>query len=387
MKKNLIKFFKYTAYGNDYIVIDPKFFNRIFLSECDIYATPWFECLPYRKGSKFVKKSEIDHREKTQRLLDVKDKIKAMCDRNFGIGSDGILLGPLFCDSINLFFNNLKDSNLMSIKDIASSIDKINNEISIWFSNSNNTDFKNQDKNSKNITIGKKIPFLRIFNSDGSEAEKSGNGLRIFSQYLKDSFYLKNLQKFGDKYLIITAGGLAEIKYEEDDFISISMGKAYFNIKNLDIKLPDYISKELKDDLALDIPFEFEGFKLLGNFCSVGNPHCVFFVNNLDEQFTRNYGSKIENHIYFPCKTNVQFVKVIDRKNISIQIYERGSGYTLSSGSSASAAASVAYKKGLVENNVKVHMPGGIIEIMIKDDFTVFQKGKANIVFEGCYYL
>lgn len=74
-------------------------------------------------------------------------------------------------------------------------------------------------------------------------------------------------------------------------------------------------------------------------------------------------------------------------KNISIQIYERGSGYTLSSGSSASAAASVAYKKGLVENNVTVHMPGGVIEIMIKDDFTIIQKGKANRVFEGYYYL
>ena len=375
MKRKLMKFFKYNAHGNDYIIIDPNL-----LSE-KILHTLNFDILYREKGFKFNVKVP------SSKVFNLKNRIKMLCDRNFGIGGDGILLGPLFYGSIESFINNVKDSNMMNIKDKASSIDKIKNETSILYKNSDARWFKNSNRNNINTKSGKKIPFLRIFNSDGSEAEKSGNGLRIFSQYLKDSFYLKNLRKLDQTYFIVTAGGLAEIKYEVDDFISINMGKAYFHIKDLDISLPDNISKKLKDGLALDIPLEFEGIKLFGNCCNVGNPHCVFFVDELDEGFTKKYGSIIENFSYFPNKTNVQFVKIIDRKNISIQIYERGSGYTLSSGSSASATAAVAYKKGFTENNIKVHMPGGIIEIMIKDDFTVFQKGKANIVFEGCYYL
>ena len=116
---------------------------------------------------------------------------------------------------------------------------------------------------------------------------------------------------------------------------------------------------------------------------SIGNPHCVLPVEDISPALAHRYGPIIESHLNFPNRTNVQFLKVLDRSNIQIEIWERGAGYTLASGSSSSASAAVAHKLGLVDNSVTVHMPGGAIAIEITDDYFITMTGTVNKVAEG----
>lgn len=116
---------------------------------------------------------------------------------------------------------------------------------------------------------------------------------------------------------------------------------------------------------------------------SVGNPHCVIPLDKISEELARKYGPQIENHPMFPNRINMQLLKVIDRNNIQIEIWERGAGYTLASGSSSSAAASAAYKLGLTDNKMKVHMPGGVIDIEIDNDGHIHMTGAVASVAVG----
>jgi diaminopimelate epimerase len=116
---------------------------------------------------------------------------------------------------------------------------------------------------------------------------------------------------------------------------------------------------------------------------TIGNPHCVIPLPAVTAEMAHRYGPHLETHTNFPRKTNVQFMQVIDRNNIRIEIWERGAGYTLASGSSSSAAASVAHKLGLVDANVTVHMPGGQIGIEIGDNFAIRMTGTVNKVADG----
>jgi diaminopimelate epimerase len=120
-------------------------------------------------------------------------------------------------------------------------------------------------------------------------------------------------------------------------------------------------------------------------FCaaSVGNPHCVLPLPEISEATARQLGPMIECHPLFPRRTNVQFLKVIDRGNIQIEIWERGAGYTLASGSSSSAAAAVAHRLGLCDRSITVHMPGGNLAIELQKDFQVLMTGSVTRVGEG----
>ena len=120
-------------------------------------------------------------------------------------------------------------------------------------------------------------------------------------------------------------------------------------------------------------------------FCAatIGNPHCVIPLPSVDAALAHRYGPHLETHPLFPRKTNVQFLQVLDRKNIRIEIWERGAGYTLASGSSSSASAAVAHRLGLVDRDVTVHMPGGTIGISIGDGFSFMMTGTVNKVAEG----
>ncbi|MCY1437308.1 Diaminopimelate epimerase [compost metagenome] len=111
------------------------------------------------------------------------------------------------------------------------------------------------------------------------------------------------------------------------------------------------------------------------NPVSMGNPHCVVFVEQPDELTARSLGPIIEHLEHFPNRTNVQFVRVIDRNNLEVRIWERGVGYTLSSGTSSCAAAVVSRRLGLVEPQVDVHMPGGMIHIVLDENFEVLMQG------------
>jgi diaminopimelate epimerase len=270
-----VKYFKYHALGNDYIVLDPK---------------DW--------------KSPL-----------TTNQIVALCHRNFGVGSDGILLGPLPAEESQFG--------------------------------------------------------LRIFNPDGSEAEKSGNGLRIFSRYLWDQ------KLVGEKpFSVHTLGGnVQSVVMNGGQSVRVEMGKVSF--WSNEIPITGARREVLNENIqAGDRTF---------NFCAatIGNPHCVLPLPEISPELARHYGPLLETHGWFPKRTNVQFLKVLDRKNIQLEIWERGAGYTLASGSSSSAAAAVARRLGLCDASVTVHMPGGTLAIEIGEDYSILMTGPVTKVAEG----
>lgn len=275
-----MRFHKYHALGNDYIVLNPADF-------------------PSWKPAPTV------------------DQIRVVCHRNFGVGSDGILWGPL---------------------------------------------------PSTSSQFG-----LRIFNPDGSEAEKSGNGLRIFSRYLWDQGLVKN-----PSFSVETPGGNVQSAIKDSGkLITVAMGSVSFDSAKIPVTLAGAAREVINEKIAI-LDREF-------TYCAatIGNPHCVIPLPQVTPELAHKYGPHLEVHPNFPRKTNVQFLQVIDRKNIRIEIWERGAGYTLASGSSSSASAAVAHRLGLVDRGVTVHMPGGQIGIEIGDGFSIMMTGTVNKVAEG----
>lgn len=245
-----------------------------------------------------------------------RENIIKICHRNFGCGSDGILYGPKFLENGEITFN--------------------------------------------------------IFNSDGSEAEKSGNGIRIFSKYLKDYGYVNE-----SSTTLLTKGGEVFVEYLNDDatLIKVSMGKVSFNSKQIGVRGEE---REVINEKIFVLDREFIITSL-----TIGNPHTVSIFDKLDEESIHKYGSHIENHEMFINRTNVQFVEVLNRNTIRIKIFERGSGYTLASGSSSCGASSVCYKLGLVDSDILVKCDGGDIKINIREDGEVFMTGELSQVYEG----
>jgi len=128
---------------------------------------------------------------------------------------------------------------------------------------------------------------------------------------------------------------------------------------------------------------ESQGRTFSYSAATIGNPHCVIPVDDLSPEVARRYGPDIEVNPLFPNRTNVQFLKVLDRSTIQIEIWERGAGYTLASGSSSSAAAAVARRLGLVDSSVAVRMPGGTIKIEIGEGFSILMTGTVNKIADG----
>ena len=153
------------------------------------------------------------------------------------------------------------------------------------------------------------------------------------------------------------------------------MGKVSFQSTQIPVEGPQ------REVLNEDIEAEGETFKF--SAATVGNPHCVVFTEQPTAEDAHRYGPWIERDGRFPNRTNVQFVKVMDQKNIRIEIWERGAGYTLASGSSATAAAAVAHRLGLCGSDVRVHMPGGILQISLAGDFSATMTGPVTKVCEG----
>jgi diaminopimelate epimerase len=272
-----MRFHKYHALGNDYIVLDPADFPS-----WDAPTTA---------------------------------QIRVICHRNFGVGSDGILWGPL---------------------------------------------------PSKSADFG-----LRIFNPDGSEAEKSGNGLRIFSRFLWDQQRVRS-----PRFRVETPGGVVEASIRDSgSLITIDMGCVSFDSR----KIP--VTGAARE--VIGEPIEIGGRRFSFSAATIGNPHCVIPVDDLSPELARRYGPEIEVHPLFPNRTNVQFLRAIDRSTIQIEIWERGAGYTLASGSSSSAAAAVAHRLGLVDRSVTVRMPGGKIDIEIGDGYSIRMTGTVTRVAEG----
>jgi len=269
------RFYKYHALGNDYLVLNPSELE----GELDAF------------------------------------RIQRICHRNFGVGSDGILLGPL---------------------------------------------------ETKEGDFG-----LRIFNPDGSEAEKSGNGLRIFSRYLWDQSLVKE-----KAFTVMTPGGRVESVVKDGGrTVTVQMGQASFDSTRIPVKgAPREVLNET---------ITVAGEELRFCAATVGNPHCVVLREDVSEEEARRLGPLIEKDPRFPNRTNVQFMKVLDRSHIQLEIWERGAGYTLASGSSSSAAAAVAYRLGLCGGQITVCMPGGELDIRISEDFFIQMTGPVTKIAEG----
>jgi diaminopimelate epimerase len=217
---------------------------------------------------------------------------------------------------------------------------------------------------------------LRIFNPDGSEAEKSGNGLRIFAKYLWDHGHAKQ-----ETFTVETRGGVVEcrchVKHGHVRFVTVEMGRATFVATEIPMNGPE---REV-----VDVPLQLaDGTALTVTALSVGNPHCVIFVDRLDSAECRLVGPLVERHPAFPERTNVQFARVVDRTTVDVLIWERGAGYTLASGSSSCAAASAAVRNGHCDHGrVTVRMPGGDLVVDVRRDWSLRLEGPVEEVYRG----
>ena len=270
MDKVILK--KYHGLGNDYLVLDPNKNNLILQDR----------------------------------------NIEMLCRRNFGVGADGLLYGPIWEEG------KLK---------------------------------------------------VRIFNPDGSEAERSGNGVRIFAKYLLDEGYVKE-----KKFTLDMLAGEVEIEFLQEDgsIMRVNMGK------------PAYAGPKIPlaglEGEIVNAHLRFQDNDYNTTCLSVGNPNCVIMMEEVTPQKAKELGPYVERAAYFPNRTNMQICKVMDRKNISIEIYERGAGYTLASGTGACAAAAAAKRMGLVDERVTVHMQGGNLTIEIDDTDTIYMTGSVETV-------
>ena len=270
-------------------------------------------------GNDFILINDLDNKIDHYSKLAVK-----LCDRHFGIGADGIIL--------------IKNTKLKK------------------------ADFK-----------------MRIFNSDGSEAEMCGNGIRCFAHYL----HINDLTE-KKKLSIETLAGL--IKPEIIDYgphestVKVNMGEPAYSLESLDI------NKELLDDdidKLWDYPLIIEGKEYELNGASMGNPHMVIYVDDLKDINLKKLGPIIEENPLFKKGTNVEFVKIVSKNELDIKVWERGAGITLACGTGACATAAVSIDQDRVNNNVKINLPGGPLKISKNENNEMMMTGPSTFVFKG----
>ena len=252
------------------------------------------------------------------RLAVDNDLCRKLCDRNYGIGADGII-------------------------------------------------YIMPGKNGSDIS-------MRIINSDGSEAEMCGNGIRCLAKHARDFGIIKK-----DEFTIHTLAGVLKATLKsiegETSTVTIDMGSPILDGRKIPID---------HDGEFVDMPFEAEGVELTGTAVSMGNPHFVTFTE-LSDSIIKNLGPILESHPFFPKKTNVEFCKVIDGK-VHVKVYERGASWTLACGTGACASVTAAALNGLVSFNtpVDVHLPGGWLKVTVDKDLKyALMEGPAELVFEG----
>jgi diaminopimelate epimerase len=213
---------------------------------------------------------------------------------------------------------------------------------------------------------------VRIFNPDRSEAQKSGNGLRITAAHAvlehgaPERFELRTKDRSNAVRVLASNG--SEIVTELD------IGRPSFRAADL----PASFDGE-PDHVDLDTP----AGKVEAVLVSVGNPHCVVFGQSVTKERCLELGPHLERHPAFPERINVQLCEVVDRARVRAEIWERGAGYTLASGTSASAVAAACMRRGLVDDRVTVSMPGGELEIWRESSGNLFQSGPARRVYRA----
>jgi diaminopimelate epimerase len=216
---------------------------------------------------------------------------------------------------------------------------------------------------------------LRILNPDGSEAEKSGNGLRIFAKYLYDYGFTAKRQFSIDTLGGVVTAHILELIDGKAFMIKVDIGKANFKSVEIPVNHPNME--------CFDEPVTIDGNPYHIHCVSVGNPHCVVLREELDEAEIRRVGPQLENHPMFPNRINVQFVKVVSRKSVEALIWERGAGFTQASGSSSSAIAAVLVKKRLTDRKISVNMPGGTLQIEVDEAWNICLTGEVREIAGG----
>lgn len=249
-----------------------------------------------------------------------RDRVRALCDRHRGVGSDGVLVADLDGDPVG----------------------------------------------------------LRIFNPDGSEAEKSGNGLRIFGAWLHGQGHVGE-----EPFRVALATDTVEMAVEarSDDGVlrlRVDMGPASFRAGDI----PD--AETDPEGEVQGAPLRLDDETVAIHLVSFGNPHCVVFVDELDMDVFRRRGPAIETHPRFQHGVNVQLARATEPGVLEARIWERGAGETLASGSSACAVAAAARRAGIVSGErFEVRMLGGAVRVEIDDDWQVRLTGEARVVFRG----
>src|ERR1700674_2924855 len=222
------------------------------------------------------------------------------------------------------------------------------------------------------LAFDPKAMTVRIFNPDGSEAQKSGNGLRITAAHAVlehgagDEFELQTVDRSNAVHVLARNG--AEVVCELD------IGRPSFRASDL----PARFDGE-PDRVHLDTPVG----RVVAMLVSVGNPHCVVFGEPVTKERCKELGPHLEHHPAFPERTNVQLFEVIDRARVRVEIWERGAGYTLASGTSASAVAAACMRAGLVNDRVTIQMPGGDLRIHREKSGHLVQAGPARRVYRA----
>lgn len=223
---------------------------------------------------------------------------------------------------------------------------------------------------------------MRMFNSDGLEGEMCGNGMRCFAKYVYDhGLTSKTVLSVETKAGIIRP----HLTVENGKVTSVSVDMGVPRLKRKEIPLSILDGKEP----AIGEAIEVDGTVFFGTPVSMGNPHCVFFVDDVWQVPLETIGPKLEHHPIFPQRANIEFVAVKSRREIDMRIWERGSGITLASGTGSSASVVASVLNGKVDRNVpvRVNLPGGVLTVEWRDDGHVWQTGPAVEVYSGVFLI
>ncbi|MEI8128400.1 MAG: diaminopimelate epimerase [bacterium] len=276
----------------------------------------------------------LDYAEYEKTGVSMAELAKKLCDRNFGVGADGMIIPNLKSEA-----QSYKNSEKTFVPDIG------------WY----------------------------FYNSDGTTAQMCGNGIRCFAKYVKD----KNLVH-SNQFSIGTLAGIIVPEILEDGNVKVNMSKP--------ILTPEKIPFRGEKNLNYNLQIDDRNFKI--NAVSMGNPHCVVFVDDNSDllELAKTYGPKIENHPLFPEKTNVEFIKIISKSEMDLRVYERGCGITLACGTGACASVVAGILNNLTENSVKVNLLGGALTVEWQGsqgniEHDVFMSGPAEYSFFAEYLL
>lgn len=209
-----------------------------------------------------------------------------------------------------------------------------------------------------------------FYNSDGSVAEMCGNGMRCFARYVYDNHIIDKKE-----FSVETKAGIIRPKIISENEVRVNMGKPILD----PAKIP------CNSDKILNVPYE-NNFKL--NLISMGNPHCIIFVEKDSKRLAIEFGSKIENDKMFPEKTNVEFAEILSKNEVILNVWERGCGITSACGTGSCATVVAGILNGYLDNNVKVHLPGGDLNIEWQGnandtEHDVFMIGRTDYSFKG----